>query len=85
MDDLNDPRISAYKPQRRLRLPAPPGYRGKLSQAQRRQKALAQARADARAKRLHLVGLTDAAVIVMGVLAAALVVLLYVLMVTGHH
>jgi len=84
MDNLNDPRISAYKPQRRLRLPAPPGYRGKLGQAQRRQKARAEAHADARAKRLHLVGLTDAAVIVMGVVAAATVVMLYVLIVIGH-
>ena len=42
MDDLNDPRISAYKPQRRLRLPAPPGYRPKLGKAQRKQKALAE-------------------------------------------
>jgi hypothetical protein len=45
MDDLNDPRISAYKPQRRLRLPAPPGYRPKLGKAQRKQKALAEKRA----------------------------------------
>jgi hypothetical protein len=42
MEDLNDPRISAYKPQRRLRLPAPPGYRPKLGKAQRKQKALAE-------------------------------------------
>lgn len=85
MDDLNDPRISAYKPQRRLRLPAPPGYRGKQSAVQRKQKARAQARADARAKRLHLVGLTNAAVVVMGVIAVAMVVMLYVLMIVGHH
>lgn len=85
MDNLNDPRISAYKPQRRLRLPAPPGYRGKLSAVQRKQKARAQARADARAKRLHLVGLTNAAVVVMGVIAVAMVVMLYVLMIVGHH
>jgi len=81
MDDLNDPRISAYKPQRRLLLPAPPGYRRKRSRAQRRQKA----RADARATRLHLVGLTDAAVIVMGLVAAAAVVVVLVLMLVSHH
>lgn len=79
MDDLNDPRISAYKPQRRLRLPAPPGYRRKPSKAQRKQKALAEARAT----RLHLVGLTDAAVIVMGLVAAAMVVML-VLILSSH-
>jgi hypothetical protein len=51
MDDLNDPRISAYKPQRRL----------------------------------HLVGLTDAAVIVMALVAAALVVVVLVLMLISHR
>jgi len=61
MDDLNDPRISAYKPQRRLLLPKPPGYRSKLSKPQRKQKALAQERAERRIARLHMVGLTDAA------------------------
>jgi hypothetical protein len=81
MDDLNNPRISAYKPQRRLLLPKPPGYRRKLSKAQRKQKALAEARAEKRITRLHLVGLTDAAVIVMGLVAAAVVVVLVVIMI----
>jgi hypothetical protein len=81
MDDLNNPRISAYKPQRRLLLPKPPGYRRKLSKAQRKQKALAEARAEKRIARLHLVGLTDAAVIVMGLAAAAVVVVLVVIMI----
>jgi hypothetical protein len=79
MDDLNNPRISAYKPQRRL-LPKPPGYRSKLNKAQRKQKALAEARAQRRITRLHLVGLTDAAVIVMGLVAAGAVVLLLVML-----
>ena len=85
MDDLNDPRISAYKPQRRLLLPAPPGYRRKLSRTQRRQKAQAEARSEARAARLHLVGLTNAAVIVMGLAAAAMVVMLLVLALISRH
>ena len=85
MDDLNDPRISAYKPQRRLLLPAPPGYRRKRSKAQRKQKALAEARAEARATRWHLVGLTDAAVIVMGCLVAAALVVMLVLVLITHH
>lgn len=85
MDDLNDPRISAYKPQRRLLLPAPPGYRRKLSKAQRKQKALAEARAEARSTRWHLVGMTDAAMIVMGVVAAAMLVLVLVLVLISHH
>jgi hypothetical protein len=80
VDDLNDPRISAYKPQRRLLLPAPPGYRRKLSKAQRKQKALAEARAT----RLHMVGLTDAAVIVVGLAAAAMVVVVVVMLI-GHR
>jgi hypothetical protein len=80
MDDLNDPRISAYKPQRRLLLPAPPGYRRKRTKAQRKQKALA----DVRAARLHLVGLTNAAVIVVGVLGGAVVVML-MLALMSHH
>jgi hypothetical protein len=84
MEDLNNPNISAYKRQRRLLLPKPPGYRSKLSGAQRREKARAEARANARAKRLHLVGLTDTAVVVMGVLAAVMVVLLVVLMFLSH-
>lgn len=79
MDDLNDPRISAYRPQRRLLLPAPPGYRRKRSKAERKQ----EARARARAARWHLVGLTDAAVIVMGcVLVAAVLLLIVVMLIT---
>ena len=85
MDDLNDPRISAYKPQRRLLLPKPPGYRSKLSQAQRKQKALAEKRAERRIARMHLVGVTNAAVIVMGLMAVAAVVLVYVLVLSSHH
>ena len=80
MDDLNDPRISAYKPQRRLLLPAPPGYRRKRSKAQRKQKVLA----DERATRLHLVGMTGVAVIVMGLAAAAMVVLLVAVLISHH-
>jgi len=84
MDDLNDPRISAYKPQRRLLLPKPPGYRSKLSKAQRKHKALAEERAERRIARLHMVGLTDAAVIVMGLVAVAVVVMLVVIMISHH-
>ncbi len=85
MDDLNDPRISAYKPQRRLLVPAPPGPRPKLSKAQHKQKELAEARAEARAARWHLVGLTSAGVIVMGLAAAAGVVFMVVLVLISHH
>jgi hypothetical protein len=84
MDDLNDPRISAYKPQRRLLLPAPPGYRPKLSKAQREQKHLAQERTDARITRFHLVGLTGAGVMVMGCVVAAAVVVMIAVMISHH-
>ena len=84
MDDLNDPKISAYKPQRRLLLPKPPGYRPKLSRAQRKQRAQAKQRAEKRVARLHLVGLTNAAVIVMGLVAAAVVVVLLAIMISHH-
>ena len=80
MDDLNDPRISAYRPQRRWLIPAPPGPRPRLSKAKREQ----EARDDARAARLHLVGLTDAGVIVMGLVLAAVVVM-FVLVLISHH
>jgi hypothetical protein len=85
MDDLNDPRISAYKPQRRLLLPAPPGYRPKLSKTRRKQQAQAEARAERRAARLHLVGVTNAAVIVMGLVAAAMVGVMFALALISHH
>lgn len=81
MDNLNDPRISAYKPQRRLLLPAPPGARRKLGKAQHKQEELAEARA----ARWHLVGLTSAGVIVMGVVAAAAVVVMVVLVLISLH
>jgi hypothetical protein len=81
MDDLNNPRISAYKPQRRLLLPAPPGPRPKLSKVQHKQKELAEARA----ARLHLVGLTSAGVMVIGLVTAAAVVFVVVLALISHH
>lgn len=79
-DDLNDPRISAYKPQRRILLPGPPGYRRKRSKAQRAQKR----RADARASRLHLVGLTDIGMVIMGLTLIVVITLTAVLMILRH-
>lgn len=84
MEDLNNPRISAYKAQRRLLLPKPPGYRSKLSGAQRKQKARARARADARARRLHLVGLTDAAMIIVGVTVIVVAVVVVAVLISRH-
>jgi hypothetical protein len=64
------------------RVPPPPWARNppKPSKAEREQ----EKRAEARAERLHLVGLTNAAVIIMGVLlGVAVVTLVFVLV--GHH
>ncbi len=83
-DDLNDPRISAYRPQRRLILPAPPGKRQKMSEARRKALRAEKARADARATRLHLVGLTDAAVIIAGLVLAAVIIMLVVVVLSRH-
>jgi len=85
MDNLNDPRISAYKPQRRLLLPAPPGPRRKPGSARHKQEELARARAGARARRLHLTGLTSAALIVLGLVIVAMVVIVLVLALTSQH
>lgn len=80
MDDLNDPRISAYRPQRRLLVPAPPGSRHKPSKAERKR----EEQGEARASRLHLVGLTDAGTIVMGLVLAP-VVDMFVVVLISHH
>jgi hypothetical protein len=62
------------------RLPQPPGLPPKPSKAEREQ----QKRAEARAERLHLVGLTNAAVIITSVVLGAAVVVLLLLLVTRH-
>jgi hypothetical protein len=78
MDDLNDPRISAYKPQRRIIVPAPPGKKGHGPTKAERER---QARADKRAARLHLVGVTNAGTVVMGVIFAVIVVMFLVVLI----
>lgn len=80
MDDLNDPRISAFRPQRRWLIPAPPGPRPRQSKAERDQ----EVRAEARGARLHLVGLTDAGMIVMGLVLAAVVVMFVLILISRH-
>ena len=62
------------------RLPPPPGPPPKPSQAEREQ----ERRAEARAERLHLVGLTNAGVIIMSVVLGAAVVMLVFLLVSRH-
>jgi len=62
------------------RLPPPPGPPPKLTKAEREQGR----RAEARAERLHLVALTNAGVIIMGVVLAAAVVGLVLVLVNRH-
>jgi hypothetical protein len=62
------------------RLPPPPGPPPKRSKAEREQ----EARAEARAERLHLAGLTNAGVIIMGVVLGAAVVALVLVLVSRH-
>ena len=95
MDDPNDPdsrdNLSwnwsrggpTWRPfsgRRGPRVPPPPGPPPKPSKAEREQ----EKRADARAERLHLVGLTNAGVIIMGVALGAAVVVLVLLLVSRH-
>ncbi len=84
MDDLNDPRISAYRPQRRLLIPAPPGPRRKPSKAARELEARREARAEARTSRLHLVGLTSAWTLVMAVVLAVIVIMFVLVLLSRH-
>jgi hypothetical protein len=65
---------------RGLRVPPPPGPPPKPSKAEREQAR----RAEARAERLHLVGLTNAGVIIMGVVLGAAVVMLVLVLVSRH-
>jgi hypothetical protein len=83
-DDLNDPRISAYKPQRRILVPKPPGPRQKPSAAKRKLERKQEARTQARIARTHLVGLTDAGTIIMAALVVVVVVVLVVVLVSHH-
>jgi hypothetical protein len=97
MDDPNDPyspsnlswnwgfggpkwRPFTRIPGRRLRVPPPPGPPPKTSKAQREQ----EKRAEVRAERLHLAGLTNAGVIIMSVVLGAVVVMFVLVMVTHH-
>jgi hypothetical protein len=76
------PKWRPFNGRRGPRLPPPPWARTppRPSKAERDQ---AQ-RTEARAERLHLAGLTNVAVIIMGVVLAAMVVVLVVLL-AGHH
>jgi len=60
------------------RIPPPPGPPPRRSKAERER----EKRAEARAERLHLAGLTNAAVIIMGVALGSAVVVLVVMLVS---
>jgi hypothetical protein len=63
-----------------LRVPPPAGPPPKLSKAERDQ----ERRADERAERMHLAGLTSVGAIIMSVVVAAVVIVL-VLVLISHH
>jgi hypothetical protein len=65
---------------RGLRVPPPPGPPRKPSKADRE----LEKRAEERAERLHLVGLSNAGVIIMSVVLGAVVIML-VLVLVSHH
>jgi hypothetical protein len=62
------------------RVPPPPGPPPKASKAEIEQ----ERRAEVRAERLHLAGLTSAGVLIMGAVFAAVVVMLVLVLVTRH-
>ncbi|MGB6453584.1 MAG: hypothetical protein WBH47_03750 [Streptosporangiaceae bacterium] len=62
------------------RVPPPPGPPPKLSKAEREEEQRAEARAD----RLHLAGLSSAGVIIMSVVLAAVLVTVMLVLVTHH-
>ncbi len=64
--------------------PGPPGPPPKLGKAQREQEARAEARAETRVARLHLISLFSVGVAIMGLVLAAVVVM-FVLVAIGHH
>jgi hypothetical protein len=97
MDDPNDPysrdnlswnwsfggpkwRPFTGRGRRGPRVPPPPGPPPKPSKAERERAK----RAEVQAERLHLVSLTNAGVIIMGVVLGAVVVML-VLVLVSHH
>jgi hypothetical protein len=95
MDDPNDPyspdnlswnwsrggpKWRPFSGRRGPRIPPPPGPPRKPSKAEREQ----EKRAEARAERLHLAGLTNAGVIIMGVALGVMVVILVVVLVSHH-
>ena len=62
------------------RVPPPPGPPPKPTKAEREQ----EKRAEARAERLHLVSLTNAGVIIMGVVLGVAAVVLVLVLVSRH-
>ena len=74
------PQWRPFSGRRGPRVPPPPGPPPKPSKAERER----EKRAETRAERLHLAGLTNAGVIIIGVVLGAMVVVL-VLVLVSHH
>jgi hypothetical protein len=75
------PKWRPFRGRRGPRLPPPQWARSPRPSKEEREQAK---RAEARAERLHLVALTNAAVIIMGVLLGAVVIMLVVVLVSQH-
>ena len=75
------PKWRPFRGRRGPRLPPPQWARSPRPSKEEREQAK---RAEARAERLHLVGLTNAAVIIMGVVLGVVVVMLVVVLVSHH-
>jgi hypothetical protein len=74
------PQWQPFSGRRGLRVPPPPGPPPKPSKAEREQ----EKRAEARAERMHLAGLSNIGVIIMGTVLGVAVLMLVVVMVSRH-
>lgn len=74
------PQFRPFSGRRGLRVPPPPGPAPKRSKAEREQ----EKRAEERAERFHLAGLTSAGVIIMGVVLGGVVIMVVVELASRH-
>ena len=77
---MGGPKWRPFRGRRGPRIPPPPGPHPRASQFERAQ----ERRAEARAERYHLASLTNAGVVIMGVLLVASLVVLLAVLVIRH-
>lgn len=97
MADPHDHRLSSYRAKSpatnrwrragafgaRWRMPVPPGPPSRGSRPDKAERE-AEARTEARTERMHLVGITDAWLVIMGVVLAAVVIMLVLALASRH-